>query len=78
VNQNVRVNRTRDFMERVGWTSIQIGAGAFLAWATTGDPWSWRTFAYAVAVAVAKVAVAQRVGDTNDGAAIPGGVTDSG
>lgn len=71
----MRVNRIKDFIERVGWTALQVGGGALLAYLQSGDPWSWRTAAYAVGLAMLKVAVAQRVGDTRDGAAIPGGIT---
>lgn len=76
MTQRKRVNRWKDFLERVGWTGIQVGGGALLAYLQSGDPWSWRTAGYAVGLAVLKVAIAQRVGDNNDGAAIPGGVTD--
>lgn len=69
-----RVNRLKDFIERVGWTGIQIVAGAIISWAATGDAWSWYTFFGAVAVAVAKVVLAQRVGTRGSGDAIPGGV----
>lgn len=71
----MKVNRTRDWLERVGWTAIYFVAGAFLAWAQSGDPWSWRTFGYGLAVAAAKVTLAQRVGGRGSGDAIPGGVT---
>lgn len=74
----MKVNRAKDFAERVGWTAIYFGAGAFLAWAQTGDPWSWRTFANGVGVAVAKVVVAQRFGARGSGDAIPGGVLKDG
>jgi hypothetical protein len=70
----VVVNRWKDFLERVGWTIMYGAAAAFIDWATTGNPWSWRTFAIAVGLAVAKVGIAQNVGDHNDGSAIPGGV----
>lgn len=69
-----RVNRVKDFIERVGWTAIQFLAGVFLSWGTTGDPLTWYTFLYAVATAVAKVVIAQRVGKRGSGDAIPGGV----
>jgi hypothetical protein len=68
------VNRTKDFIERVGWTAIYGAAAAFIEWATGHEPWSWRTYLIAVGLAVAKVVIAQRVGTRNSGDAIPGGV----
>ena len=70
----MRVNRWKDWIERVGWTAIYGAAGAFVSWAATGDPWSWRTFAVGLVVAVAKVTLAQRTGTRGSGDAIPGGV----
>jgi len=73
----VAVNRTKDFIERVGWTAIQVGLGALLAYLETGDAWSWRTAANAVGLAVLKVLVAQNVGTRGSGDAIPGGVIEA-
>lgn len=72
--QTVTVNRALDFVERVGWMAIYGGAAAFIAWATTGDAWSWRTFLIAIGLAVCKVVIAQRVGASGMGDAIPGQV----
>lgn len=72
--QTVTVNRALDFVERVGWTAIYGGAAAFIDWAATGTAWSWRTFAIAVGLAAAKVVIAQRVGTSGMGDAIPGQV----
>jgi len=75
--QTVVVNRWKDLLDRAGWTAIQASAGALFVWLTS-DGVTWQNGAKAVAVATAiavvKVVLAQRVGDTNDGAAIPGGV----
>ena len=70
----MKVNQYKDFVERVGWTAIYFVAGAGLAWAQSGDPWSWRTFAYGLVIAVCKVILAQQVGTRGSGDAIPGGV----
>lgn len=67
------VNRGRDFMERVGWTAIEAGLGALTDYIASGEV-TWRGAVYAVGFAVIKVVGAQRIGKTNDGAAIPGGV----
>ena len=71
------VNRTKDFIERTGWTALQVGGGALLAYIQTGQAWSWRTAAYAVGLAVLKVLVAQNVGTRGSGDAIPGGVIEA-
>ena len=74
----MRVNRTKDFLERVGWTVIYFAAGAFVSWAATDDPWSWRTFAVGVGLAACKVILAQQTGTRGSGDAIPGGVLEGG
>lgn len=67
----------RDFVERVGWTAIQALSAAGLI-VLTSDGISWQEglkfVGVAVAIAVAKVVVAQQVGDSGTGDAIPGGV----
>jgi hypothetical protein len=65
---NPSINRVVDFAERVGWTAVYFAAGAFIAWATSGDPWSWRTFGIGVGLSICKVVVAQNVGKADDGA----------
>lgn len=77
--QQIVVNRVRDFVERVGWTLIQAFVGAMLAFLMKdGTDIDWATSAYASLIAgliaAAKVVVAQRWGNNNDGAALPGGV----
>lgn len=74
----MKVNQGKDFIERVGWTAIYGAAGAFIDWAATGNPWSWRTYAIAIGLAVAKVVIAQQVGTRGSGDAIPGGVLKNG
>lgn len=70
----MKVNQLKDFVERVGWTAVYFAAAAFITWATSGDPWSWRTFAVGVGLSVCKVVVAQQFGSRGSGDAIPGGV----
>lgn len=75
----VRVNKTRDFIERVGWTFIQaeIALGA-LDWLSKGINLAfWHQLELSVGAAIAatiKVLIAQRVGARGSGDAIPGGV----
>ncbi len=75
----MRVNKTRDFIERVAWTAIQAAAAAGLT-ALSSPDLTWVTglkfVGTAAAIAVLKVLTAQNVGSNNDGAAIPGGVTE--
>jgi hypothetical protein len=76
----MRVNRLRDFVERVGWTAIEAASGAALT-VLTGATLGWRAaltmIGTTTAVAVLKVIIAQRAGDTNEGAAIPGGIKET-
>src|SRR5215207_10415761 len=51
-----------DAGERLFWTAAQLAGGAFLAWAASGDAWSWQTFAFAVALAAAKQVAARQIG----------------
>lgn len=77
----LKVNQTRDFLERVGWTFIEaeIGLGA-LDWISNGINLSlWHTFYAslgAAAAATVKVLWAQRQGTRGSGDAIPGGVVE--
>ena len=72
------VNKTRDFIERVGWTFVQaeIGLG-LLDWLSGGINLSFVHTVYAslgaAAAATIKVLLAQRSGD-GAGDALPGGV----
>lgn len=72
-----RVNRWLDFIDRVGWTAIQAAAGAAIV-VLTSDGVSWaeggKMVGVAAAVAVLKVLAAQRLGDDDLGAAVPGKV----
>lgn len=75
----MKVNRVKDFIERVGWTFIQVevGLGA-LDWLSDGINLSFWHVLYAslgsATTATIKVLIAQSAGNHNDGAAIPGGV----
>lgn len=73
----MRVNKLKDFVERVGWTAVQAAAGAGLT-ALTDDTLDWNTglrfVAITTVIAVLKVVTAQQVGDRGSGDAIPGGV----
>ena len=76
----MQVNKIRDLAERVGWTFIQaeIALGA-LDWLTKGINLAlWHQLEVSAGAAVAatvKVLLAQRLGSSGDGSAIPGGVT---
>lgn len=75
----VKLDKVKDFIERVGWTFIQveIGLGA-LDWLSKGVNLSFLHILYgslgAALAATIKVLLAQNVGKHPDGAAIPGGV----
>ena len=77
--QTVTVNQVKDFIERAGWTfiEVEIGLGA-LDWLSNGINLSFLHLLYgslgAALAATIKVLIAQRVGTHNDGSAIPGGV----
>lgn len=74
-----KVNKTRDFIERVAWTFIQaeIALGA-LDWLASGINLSLLHTLYvsagSAAAATIKVLIAQRFG-AGSGDAIPGGIT---
>lgn len=76
----MRVNKWLDFLDRVGWTSVQAAAGAVIVILTENNL-GWEAglkfVGVAVAVAVCKVVIAQRVGNDELGAAIPGKVIES-
>jgi hypothetical protein len=70
----VKVNKTKDFIERVAWTAIYAAAAAALGtdfsnWALTG-----KIIGIAALTAALKVIVAQQFGTRGSGDAIPGGV----
>jgi hypothetical protein len=73
----VQINKWLDFLDRVGWTALQAAAGATVV-ALTSDDLSWqdglKMVAIATLVAACKVAIAQRSGSDDLGAAVPGQV----
>jgi hypothetical protein len=75
----MKVNKTKDFIERVAWAFIQaeIALGA-LDWISSGINLALihqlEVSAGAAVAATVKVLIAQNVGKHGDGAAIPGGV----
>lgn len=70
----VKVNRAKDYVERVGWTLAEVAIALPLTEWLTGDALSWWTPVVLGAIASLKVLVAQHAGRHDDGAAIPGGV----
>lgn len=76
MNDNPRVNKLLDFVERVSWTAIQAAAGAGLV-ALTMEAVTWEIGLKFVGVttlaAVLKVLAAQQLGSSDMGDAIPGG-----
>lgn len=76
---NVKFNKVKDLVERVGWTFIQawISLGA-LDWLASGINLNLvhqlAISAGAAAAATIKVLIAQHFGTRNSGDAIPGGV----
>ena len=73
----MKVNRKRDFVERVVWTALI----AFVATAGATDLSDWRltvkVAGLAGLAAALKVLAAQRIGTSGGGDAIPGGVIES-
>jgi hypothetical protein len=71
-----KVNKWKDFLDRVGWTAIQTAAGAAIT-ELTGAGINWATglkfVGITTAIAVLKVVTAQNVGSNGSGDAIPGG-----
>lgn len=74
----LRINRVKDFIERVAWAAILAAAGAALA--TGFDDWhlTAKVAGIAALAGACKVITAQQVGVHGDGAAIPGGVIEGG
>ncbi|MDQ5821954.1 MAG: hypothetical protein M3540_10985 [Actinomycetota bacterium] len=73
----MRVNKLKDFIDRVGWTAIQAAAAAGITALSSPDltlATGLKFVGTAALLAVLKVLAAQNVGDSGDGAAIPGGV----
>lgn len=75
----MQINKTKDLVERVGWTFIQVEISlGLLDWISAGFNLNFVHQLYAslgaAAVATVKVVLAQRAGTHDDGAAIPGGV----
>jgi len=73
----VKVNKLKDFVERVFWTALAGAAAAALAtdfsdWTLTG-----KVAGIAALTSALKVIVAQQVGDRGSGDAIPGGVIEA-
>jgi hypothetical protein len=74
----VKVNKLRDFAERVGWTAIYAAAAAGITELTsTGITWgdALKFVGVSSLLAVLKVVVAQNASPSGDGSALPGGVT---
>lgn len=71
---DVRINRWLDFADRVGWTAIQATGAAVITALATQVSWKQGLLFIGVAVlgAVAKVSVAQNVGNSQLGDAVPG------
>ena len=68
-----RVNRLLDFIERVGWTAVQVGAGVAIEHMTNDGQIGWGAIRNAVIIAALKVVVAQRaVGESGAGDLLPG------
>lgn len=72
-----KVNKWKDFLDRVGWTAIQAGAGALIT-ALTDPHLDWgagfKFVGITTAIAVLKVITAQNAGGNGSGDAIPGGI----
>lgn len=73
----VKVNKFKDFVERLFWTLAEFGVALPVANWIVGDPLSWWTPIFMGALAALKIAVAQHVGDHGSGDAIPGGVIET-
>lgn len=74
----VRINKAKDFLERVTWTAVQAFAATAIA--TGFDNWNLtlKVAGIAALTAALKVIAAQNIGRHDDGAAIPGGVIEPG
>jgi len=79
---NIEFNKTKDLVERVGWTFIQayISLG-LLDWLGSGFNLNFAHQLYAslgaALAATIKVLIAQHYGTRNSGDAIPGGVIET-
>lgn len=71
----MRVNKYLDFLERVGWTAIQAAAATALVTGFADWAMTLKITGTAALVAALKVVVAQNVGDSGGGDALPGGTT---
>ncbi len=73
----MKVDKLKDFIERVAWTAIQAAAATVLV-ALTSPDMTWengvKLVGIAAALAACKVIAAQQVGENGSGDAIPGGV----
>lgn len=68
----MKVNRWVDLIDRVGWTFIQTLAAT---WIVMGANFDWdvlKAALLAAAISAAKVVIAQRVGNSPIGDAVPG------
>lgn len=78
----MKINKAKDLLERVGWTFAQayIALGA-IDWIASGINLSLLHELYvslgAAVAATIKVFLAQHLGKSPDGAAIPGGITET-
>ena len=73
----MKVNKVKDFIERVGWTAFQAAAGSVIVVLTAPNMTvenGAKVVGIAAVVAACKVIVAQRFGNRGSGDAIPGGV----
>lgn len=70
----MRVNKTKDFLDRLIWTLLQFVGGLGASTWLTGDPLSYWTPLFIGIITTAKILAAQHFGQHDDGAAIPGGV----
>jgi hypothetical protein len=73
----MRTDKVRDFIERVVWTAVQAFAATALV--TGFDDWrlTLQVAGVAALMAAFKVIAAQNIGNSGDGAAIPGGVKET-
>lgn len=76
----MKVNRWLDLLDRVGWTAVQAFVGYLVANVALGDGVDWKKVfvaaLFASLIAAGKVVLAQNVGTTGLGDAVPGGVVE--
>jgi len=69
-----RVNKWLDFLDRVGWTTIQVASGALVLYLSGEGVLTWKGAAIAVGtavlVAIAKVSIGQNTGTDDTGSLI--------